>query len=205
MARRTVILALPPELRLDERGLLGVLCTSRFLRRQPLCHSRAAIGHFGRPMRVRHIVAQRKYIDSETQWSTKDMLPKHAPIYPKTKPMRAGWTWKSARCVTATQNFILVAECNPQRANWKAALLLETPAGFSVVGRFEDHGSHPGLHCHSDCNTSGLEVGTKSLDVGRIPSAKAFHRRSRHWTESSFWNAATAFFRVEYRIGPLGF
>lgn len=155
-------------------------------------------------MRVRHIISTPKYIESETQWSTDDMPPKHSLIYPKKKPMRAGWTWRAARCVTAGENFVLLAECNPPRANWKAMLIVETAAGPSVIGRFEDHGSHPGLHCHSDCDTSGLEVGTKSIDARRIPPANSFHRRSRQWTETSFWNAASAFFKVEHRKGTLG-
>src|SRR5205823_7723514 len=101
-------------------------------------------------MRVRHLISARKYIDSETSWSSKDMQPRQAPVYPKTKPMRSGWVWRSARCVTSSQNFVLVSECNPIRDNWKAMLMLETTEGWSVVGRFEFHGSHPGLHAHSD-------------------------------------------------------
>ncbi len=38
-------------------------------------------------------------------------------------------------------------------------LIIQTSEGYSVIARFEDHGSHLGLHCHSDCDTSGLEVG----------------------------------------------
>jgi hypothetical protein len=34
-------------------------------------------------MRVRHLVAARKYIDNETACSSKDMQPRYAPIYPK--------------------------------------------------------------------------------------------------------------------------
>lgn len=156
-------------------------------------------------MRVRHLVSNVKYIDAETEWSVKDMPPKHAPIYPKTKPMRAGWTWRSARCVTATRDYILVAECNPARDNWKAMLILDTGTGHSVVGRFEYHGSHPGLHAHSDCDRSGIEVGPKSIDnLLRIPTAKSFHRRLAAWTENTFWEAAKRFFRIEHRKGPLG-
>lgn len=156
-------------------------------------------------MRVRHIISERKLIDSETSWSTRDMAPKFAPIYSKTKPIRAGWTWRSAKCTTLTKAFTLVAECNPARDNWKALLIADTGNGHSVVGRFEYHGSHPGTHFHADCDRSGLETGSKSIDnLGRIPSAKAFHRRSAAWTEATFWDAAKKFFRVKERTGPLG-
>lgn len=156
-------------------------------------------------MRVRHLISQPKYIDSETTWSTEDLRPRHAPIYPKTKPIRAGWTWRSARCVSVSEDYVLLAECNPSRDNWKAMLLLEATGGWSAVGRFEFHGSHPGLHVHSDCDRSGLEPGPRSIDgLTRIPGAKAFHRRLGAWTEHSFWEAAKRFFHVEHRVGLLG-
>lgn len=155
-------------------------------------------------MRVRHIIARDKFLETQTAWSEKDMPPKHAPIYLKTKPIRAGWRWRSAKCISLDGNFTLVAECNPGRGNWKAMLLLERDGGHSLIARFEDHGSHPGLHCHSDCDVSGLEVGPKTIDARRIPSANSFHRRSTAWTENRFWDAAKAFFRIRNRPGSLG-
>src|SRR2546427_11495412 len=104
-------------------------------------------------MRVRHIVSDEKTIVAEkTKWSTKDMPPKHAPVYSKTKPIRAGWQWKSAK-IKGQNNveYILVAECNPKLNNWGAMLIVETDTGPSVVARFEHHGSHPGLHGHAHC------------------------------------------------------
>jgi hypothetical protein len=98
-------------------------------------------------MRLRHIVSDKKIIMTETKWSTKDMPPKHATVYSKTKPIRAGWQWKSAKM----EGYILVAECNPRRNNWRAMLIVETDTGPSVVARFEHHGSHPGLHAHGRC------------------------------------------------------
>jgi hypothetical protein len=44
------------------------------------------------------------------------------------------------------------------RDNWQATLILWTEAGASVVGRFEYHGSHPGLHVHADCERGGLGI-----------------------------------------------
>lgn len=156
-------------------------------------------------MRVRRLIAAIKYIENETAWSDKDLQPRYAPIYPKTKPIRAGWVWKSTRCTAGDQAYVLVAECNPGRDNWKTMLLLEAANGWSVVGRFEFHGSHPGIHFHSDCDRSGAEIGTKSIDnLNRIPNAKSFHRRSSAWTENSFWDAAKKFFRIQDRRGLLG-
>jgi hypothetical protein len=156
-------------------------------------------------MRVRHIVSVEKTM-TETKWSTKDMPPKHAPVYSKTKPMRAGWQWKSAKTKKESgPEYMLVAECNPKRDNWKALLIIETDAGPSVVARFEHHGSHPGLHAHAHCERGRIETGANGLDnLLRIPKAGTFHRRTNAWTETTFWEAAKRFFRLEEEKGPLG-
>lgn len=155
-------------------------------------------------MRVRHIIEDRKALRSDSQWSTSDLRPKHAPIYSKTKPIRAGWKWRSARAESETAKYILIAECNPSRDNWKAVLIVEEDAGHSVVARYEYHSSHPGLHAHAHCVRSGVETGTSGLDnLARFPSNDQPHRRTQAWTENTFWEAAKSFFRIEEPRGPL--
>jgi hypothetical protein len=134
------------------------------------------------------------------------MPPKHAPIYSKTKPIRAGWQWKSAKinCDVETE-YMLVDEINQKRDNWKAFLIVETQTGYSVVARFEHHSSHPGVHAHAHCERGGLETGLTGLDnLSRIPKAGRFHRRTNAWTETTFWEAAKRFFCVNDPKGPLG-
>jgi hypothetical protein len=156
-------------------------------------------------MRLRGIIAQRKSISTDTLWSTKDMPPRHAPIYSKTKPIRAGWQWRSGQ-ITGEDgtSYVLVAECNPRRDNWKAVLILETAGGAAVVARFEHHGSHPGVHVHAHCERGGIEPGAAGLDsLARIPPAGRPHRRANAWTETTFWEAAKRFFRIEDEKGLL--
>lgn len=155
-------------------------------------------------MRVRHLIELKKTLHSQTIWSSSDMPPRHAPVYSKTKPMRAGWKWRSAKAEARGIIFILVAECNSARDNWKSMLIVETSNGASVVGRFESHGSHPGLHAHAHCLRSGFENGGSSIDnLIRIPNARSPHRRTNAWTENTFWDAARRFFRLKEDEGPL--
>lgn len=158
-------------------------------------------------MRVRRLIAAKKELQTDSDWQTNDLQPRYAPIFPKTTPIRAGWKWRSARASSADADFVLLAKCNPIRDNWQAFLIATTKDGSSsVVGRFEHHGSHPGLHVHAHCQRSGVEVGTRSLDdLARIPSAgsNSYHRRTNAWTERSFWEAAKRFFRVKEKQGPL--
>lgn len=155
-------------------------------------------------MRVRSVVRQTKHISSETGWSESDLPPRFAPIYSKSLPMRAGWKWRSARLTAHEQHFILWVQCNPKRDNWKAVLAQERNGEAFVICRFEYHGSHPGLHIHSDCARSGLEKGAAGMNIGgRVPDTGRYHRRSVPWTESTFWEATKMFFRVKVENGPL--
>jgi len=164
-------------------------------------------------MRVRHLVSERKIERYDTGWSINDLPPRHAPIFAKTRPIRAGWKWRSARAEGVADNhileepvrsYILTAICNPSRDNWKAFLIVETADGPSVVGRFEYHGSHPGIHIHTHCERCGIEIGGSGLDnLVRVPPAGQFHRRVNAWTEGTFWTAAKRFFRIEDDNGPL--
>lgn len=149
-------------------------------------------------MRVRKIIAQPKLLDQGTgKWSDKDLPPRWCPTNAKSKPMRVGWQWRAAKVSGASGLFILVAECNPLRGNWKSILIAETSAGHSVVARFEHHESHPGTHIHSHCDRSGVEVGPSGMDgLARIPPASARHRRSNTWTPDGFWQASLTFFRI---------
>lgn len=118
-------------------------------------------------------------------------------------PFRAGWQWRSAKATSDQNEYILLVLCNPKRGNWQSILILEGAAGASsVVARFEDHGSHPGLHAHSDCERSGLDTGSETLDgLQRIPPANRRHRRKRAWTKEDFWEKSRQFFRIELEPG----
>jgi len=155
-------------------------------------------------MRVRNLIKERKTQQSDTDWRRDDMQPRHAPVFTRTRPVRSGWQWRSAKAESVDRQYILYALCNPARDNWQATLILYAEAGASVVGRYEYHGSHPGLHVHADCERSGLELGSISVDnLPRRPPAQSFHRRTSAWTDTTFWEAARRFFRVDERKGPL--
>jgi len=155
-------------------------------------------------MRIRQLIHMPKSQTSDTTWSVQDLPPRHAPIYSRSRPIRAGWKWRSAQADADDTKFVLTVLCNPLRDNWPAMLTVETFTGASVVARFEYHGSHPGVHGHAHCERGGIEVGASSIDnLMRTPSAGRHHRRTHAWTEETFWNAARSFFRIKDDIGPL--
>lgn len=156
-------------------------------------------------MRVRKIIRENKSQETDTGWRDSDLTPRHAPIFPRTIPIRAGWKWRSAKVMGNAGEFILLAKCNERRDNWQAVLMMLLPDGTaSAVGRLEYHGSHPGLHAHADCRRGGIESGALSLDdLCRVPVANAYHRRTHAWTNGSFWQTAKRFFKVREKTGLL--
>lgn len=155
-------------------------------------------------MRVRRLIRARKTQTSDTQWLVIDLPPRHAPFNEKTRPIRAGWKWRSAKAAIGDVDFVLTALCNPRRDKWQAVLSVKGAIGWSIIGRLEFHGDHPGLHVHSHCGRSGVEVGSSGMnDLARIPGVRSRHRRDQALTEASFWETARRFYRVQESMGPL--
>jgi hypothetical protein len=155
-------------------------------------------------MRVRHLVAEVKLQQSDTDWRTDDMPPRACPIYPKGRPTRAGWQWRSIKASGILRQYTLVALVNPNRGDWKATLIVATSTGHSVVARFEYHSSHPGRHVHSHCSRSGLEDGPTGMDgLLTIPPHSNAAKAGGAFTAATFWSAARAFFRIQDNLGPL--
>lgn len=149
-------------------------------------------------MRVRKLLSAPKLLTQDSgKWSTKDLPPRWCPINAKSRPIRGGWHWRAAKVQGGSDEYVLVAQCHPAKGNWKSFLILDTVTGPAVVARYEDHGSHPGVHVHSHCDRSGLEVGPTSMDgLARVPAASSWHRRTLAWTQEGFWKASLKFFRV---------
>jgi hypothetical protein len=155
-------------------------------------------------LRVRQLTAQKKRIVSDTGWKSGSIPPRESAIFTKTRPAGNGWRWRSGKVETRTNKFVLFAQCHPGKENWKAWLIMISENGPSIVGRLEHHGTHPGLHLHTHCERSGIEVGGSSINnLVRIPDSTKNHRRASSWTESGFWEAAKKFFRIYEERGDL--
>ena len=155
-------------------------------------------------LNVRRLINMRKVQTADTTWRDDDMPPRNCPIFSRSRPTRAGWRWRSARAKANGREFVLVALTNVRRGDLKATLMIETPAGYSVVGRYEFHASHPGLHLHAHCDRGGVETGPSGLDdLTRIPPADRRHSRVVPLSVSTFWDEARRFFRIDDDLGPL--
>lgn len=156
-------------------------------------------------MRVRKILTEPKLLTADTDWQDSDLPPRHSCIFDKTKPMRAGWKWRSVAAKSDQSEYVFLSQCNPRKDEWKAWLIYKTANGnSSLVSRLEYHGSHPGLHIHAHCARGGLEEGPASIDdLPRIPIVAKLHRRVNAWRENTFWEQARRHFRINHPQGSL--
>ena len=154
-------------------------------------------------MRVRHLVAEPKTISTDTGWRRDDMAPRFSGLYTRTKPIRAGWQWRSVVAQSEHKEYIFLVQGHEEKDNWAAWLVVKTDGGYSLVTRFEYHGSHPGFHVHAHCDRGGIEEGTGSInDLVRIPNATSKGaivalRRDK------FWEQARRRFRISFPKGSL--
>lgn len=148
-------------------------------------------------MRVRHLIEERKTILQSTDWSYSGTPPRHVPVFQQTFPIGKDWQWKSASAQNGKNEYVLHVRCNVKKDDWMAWLMIKLEEGWSIVGRFEYHSSHPGLHVHASCLSSGLLLGKQSISAcDRIPTGGRYHRRIQAWTPDVFWKRALNFFRI---------
>ena len=155
-------------------------------------------------MRVRKHIQVAKIILSDTNWQTDDIPPRHTCIYPKTRPNRAGWEWRSALVKSDISEYIFLSHVHPDRDNWQAMLVLKSDLGGSLISRYEYHGSHPGIHVHADCSRGGIEVGPTGInDLLRIPQVGKERQNNITLRKNLFWDKARLHFRIDYPKGEL--
>ena len=148
-------------------------------------------------MRVRHLIEERKTRLQATGWSNSGTPPRHVPVFQQTFPIGKGWQWKSVSAQSGNNDYVLHVRCNVTKGEWKAWLMIKRDGGWSIVGRFEYHSSHAGLHVHASCVSSGVLLGEKSIsECDRFPAGGRYHRRIQAWTPDGFWNRALKFFRI---------
>jgi hypothetical protein len=155
-------------------------------------------------LRARHLIHEKKTTVASTDWSYGGTPPRHVPVFQRTFPIGKGWQWRFVSAKNDKNAYVLHVRCNSEKDERKAWLMIKLEKGWSIVGRFEYHSSHPGLHVHSNCVSSGLLVGEKSIsECDRFPDGGRYHRRIQAWTPDVFWNRALKFFRIVDERGTL--
>jgi len=130
-----------------------------------------------------------------TRWRIDVITPRFSP-FPKSRPSPPGGMWRSLIATAEGHRFMVFAQAQEERENFKACLALERDGVWQVLVRLEYHGGHPGLHIHDWCGTPP-PIGGKSFEApNRRPRAGSRHRRVKTLTRANFWRLALDCFRV---------
>lgn len=155
-------------------------------------------------MRIRQHIRRPKIIESDTDWRDDDLPPRFSGIYERTRPMRAGWRWRSVLAKADGIEYIFLLQVKPRQDNWLAWLILKEENSCSIVSRYEYHSSHPGFHAHADCTRGGVEKGPDSIDnLLRIPKVSSPNGPTITLKERTFWEKSRKHFRIEFKQGQL--
>ncbi len=131
-----------------------------------------------------------------TRWRADAIVPRLSP-FPKSRPAPPNGAWRSLLAGAKGYRFMVFAQVQEGRENFKACLALEQSGIWQVLVRLESHGGHPGLHVHDWCGTPQPPIGGKSFDApNRRPRSRSHHRRIYPLTRATFWRLALDCFRV---------
>jgi len=98
---------------------------------------------------------------------------------------------------TVGHDFMVFAQVQERRDDFKAWLALKQSDGWRVLVRLESHGNHPGVHVHDWCGVVNPPFGGQSIAAPyRRPKARNKHRRKLDFNRATFWDFALAHFRV---------
>lgn len=131
-----------------------------------------------------------------TRWRADTINPRHSP-FPKSRPAPPGGVWRSVVAKAGEHRFMVFAQVQEARENFKACLAVEHESEWRVLVRMEFHGGHPGLHIHDWCSNDDPPVGGRSFEAPyRRPLARSRHRQLGVPSLSGFWKLALDRFRV---------
>lgn len=137
----------------------------------------------------------KKATEPAMRWRSDPIVPRLGP-FPKTRPAPPGGVWRSLRALADEHRFMVFAQVQEGRENFKACLALEQDSSWRILIRLEYHGSHPGLHIHDWCGAVP-PLGGKSFEAPyRRPKVGFFHRRVEVPSRATFWTLALNCFRV---------
>lgn len=142
------------------------------------------------------IKTRKQVVDSgRWNWGTPDRG--SFPVAGKL-PISGQWRWRALRLADDGRSYRLLIMYRPDKGEYQAALGLETRTAVQVLARLEDHGTHPGLHCHAPCERDAdIPPGSfKYPALNRAPRTSQ-PRRTGGWTDLAAWNVALKFYNID--------
>jgi hypothetical protein len=138
-----------------------------------------------------------KSMTTVTGWRQDRMTPRLSP-FPKGRPAPPGGYWRSLFCQGGSQNFLLLAQVQENREDYRAWLCVQSAGTWQVLVRLEYHGNHPGLHVHDWCGVPQPPGGAQSIEMpNKRPRQHLKGRQRKPLTKGLFWTYALNLFRID--------
>lgn len=155
-------------------------------------------------MSLRAFIRARKVIVDQGAWSDKRM-PKTGGKYPltKTRSLRVGavnWRWRVIRLGAGSNEYRLFVGYNTAKREFHSVVGLDLGESTTLVlGRLENHATHPGLHMHGCCQAADKRNSgrTNYPDMVRMPTAKQNHRlKNQTLSDGAAIEIVARYFRI---------
>ena len=158
-------------------------------------------------MRLQEIIRADKRITDGGEWKRRQKMPKNYFPLSKNKSYQipAKWdAWRVVRFNALGCYFRLLIAFDAGYEEYRGWLARERGADMVLLARLEHHGSHPGWHCHANCDDPSMQTPgvVKGFGDRRIPKARHRHRRTRfEVTEANALSTAFEFFGIDGQVG----
>jgi hypothetical protein len=157
-------------------------------------------------MRLKRIILAKKHITDGGEWKRRQKMPRtHFPLLKsKSYQIPAKWdAWRVVRFEALGRSFRLLIAFDVGYEEYRAWLALDRGEDMVLLARLEFHGSHPGWHCHANCDDPHVRISgvVKGFGDRRYPKARRFHRHQQFNVAEH--NALAIAFRF-YGIGANG-
>jgi hypothetical protein len=117
------------------------------------------------------------------------------------------WTWRVDLLDVDGTEMRLLTAFEPSKQNFIAWLSYKRGDSYVVLARLEYHGSEPGLHAHSVCETEAQDLPAgvvKPLGTRRLPKHGDRHRRENYeMTEATALSTSFKFYNVRGAEGEM--
>lgn len=151
-------------------------------------------------MQLKGVLAAKKTIVSWGTWEHGKKMPRNAFPMSKSRSYRVPSTWTGWRVVifeALGEQFRLLVAFDTGKEEYRAWLGQVKGDDTLMLARLEYHGSHPGWHCHTNCEHSNSLTAGRVVGFGdrRLPKARNFHRDKKFdITEANALGRAIGFF-----------
>lgn len=159
-------------------------------------------------MTPRDLIKCRKSVAKPGAWKVvtgKAKMGKNAFPLSGMPRLGRGWHWRVDVLDASGMRLTLFTAFNTDYAEYRAWLSAEREDDYVVLARYENHGEHPGWHCHAPCcDISAIDAGQPvARESTRFPGGNNDHRKDRHmgidiatFSETDALAAAFRFFKV---------